>query len=170
MSKHHHEVQPLIDKQAAQQPYAGPAYEVPGQAEMLIGPFYDPNVEQRLTGAWSDGLCSCCSDAKTCMIMWCLPCLLFHPILSRLPSKYRHLAAPFGIRELADPLVGTFIAFFCPCLIHLQLYYVNDAVSSRYHIAESFCHSCFNIFYCTPLLLARLARHTGRAQGFIRTY
>ena len=44
---------------------------------------------------------------------------------------------------------------------------LTRAVAARYNIEAGCCGTCLSSVWCGPCLLAKLARHTGRAQGYI---
>ena len=145
---------------------------VPVQLEMSpTGPSYNPQVEAQLTGDWSDGICSCCSDLRSLLIgCICFPAL-FYLIMIRLPSHSRRQSAVFGIELLADPIISTLVFIFsdiltCGCLGAYMVYVLAEAVAERYKIYESV--SCCEACCCQPCLLMKLSRHVDRAQGYIK--
>ena len=143
----------------------------------MNGPFYDPAVEKELTGRWSDRLYrDDFEDMPTCLIGYIFPPALLYQVMERLPHEYRIKAAPFGIQLLAEPYIalaffflvglGVFgIGSFNPVAIYM-VYRLNKVVAERYAIKRpgKWWRACL----CQVCLLMKLARHTGRAQGFIK--
>jgi len=145
----------------------------PEQQAMLTGPFYSDEVQKRLTGQWSDGLFDCLTDTWTCFV--CIIPLfgcagLVYQTVSRLPVKYRKMT----MCGCSDPSGTTLLYFLLMpfnamsfllvggCFVHK----LTTAVSARYQMQEQ--TTFLQSWICQPCQLARLARHTGRAQGFIK--
>jgi len=168
---------PLIAGQPVTESYGGaqPAeQQQPAvQQEMLTGPYYSDEVEKKLTGQMSDGLFDCLSDSWTCFIC-SLPfigcaCLLYDTV-SRLPVKFRQMtlcgcSTPLGGRRVIKiqiPFNVASLFLVGGSIVH----YLSVAVYTRYNVTPppSFVQS----WLCQACQLARLARHTGRAQGFLK--
>ena len=151
-------------------------YQAPPQLEtMPVGPFFQPELDKHFNGVWSDGLCDCFSDCETCLLCSFISPILLYQITDRLPRAIRSTLA-FGIAEplvivllyIASIVLTGFIGvtvFICYYIV----YTMYLSVAMRYEIPEQpgcglFCKAC----YCGSCMVAQMARHIGRAQGFIR--
>jgi hypothetical protein len=99
-------------------------------------------------------------------------------VLSRLPDGVRRLSA----FEIASPFLGGLLFFFVeltdlwarwyiflPAFLHAYLVFkLVKAVSFRYSIPfESEVETFILAYFLPNLVLARLDRHTARAQGYV---
>ena len=167
------EAKPLLGNASIN--YGGAQLQAPVQLEMIQGPFYEPQHEKRFSGAMSDGLFNCFSDCGTCILggTLLLQPILVHQIMSRLPLQARMLA-PLGIQDPGkSTLVYVISLFFLgPISFHVAeasfVYTLSKAVAYRYNIPDfdGFGH-VLKAFFCSCCLLSQMARHVGRAQGFI---
>ena len=174
----------LVDSSGIEYPYSrvpgapnnilppGQYYAAPAQLDMApTGPYYHPDIEAQHTGEWSDGLCSCFSDGLTLLIGCIFFPALIYLTMARLPQSSRIQSAIFGVSILEDPLIATLVFIFagaisCGIIDTYMVYMLAQTVADKYKIYESV--SCCKACFCQPCVLMQLARHTGRAQGFIK--
>ena len=147
-------------------------YTSPAQ-QTITGPYYSQDKDPVMYSEWSDGSFDCCSDLGTCILCALYPFgmgVLIYLIMERLPKEYRRHAALFGIEIFAEPIIAScfflLVGWDTWIIATYMIYIIQRAVADNYKIDDpgSLCRSCF----CPCCLLAQLARHTGRAQGFIR--
>jgi hypothetical protein len=155
----------------------------PGQFEMETGPFYSAEEEEsRYTGNWSDELFHFLSHIGSCLMCTfvCFTPVLLWQVLSRLPRGDSMQLLPLGLSRVSVAALGYGLCVAALIFLHgaLALLGVIGAVvileqtarmvMGRYKLEDPpkvelwlqaiCCHGC---------LLARLARHVGRARGFI---
>ena len=149
----------------------------PDGTVVLRGPYYNAEYERSLSnGAFSDELFSCCSDPLSAILsIWPLSVITMWRIAERLPLT----RFPMGVRT-----TSAFIGLYCLCTFVLIIPYVNylglvclvfilyriymqtvEKFRIRQYPTEGmvlvqavFCHCC---------LLSQVARHVGRAKGYI---
>ena len=149
--------------QMAPYPINGAAY-APQQMHMDTphGPYFNPAVEARYSGQWSDGLCSCLSDIWICLLGACVPCLIYHMFnrmstQTRMQAKICCCASPFGAA-----CCFMLTACFAPC----HVCSIRQAVASRYNIPQG--GMCLQALCCLSCMLLQTARHLDRATGFVQ--
>jgi hypothetical protein len=128
------------------------------------GPFYDPVVEQALTGRWSDSLDSCFTDCCSLLMSCHAGFYIVYVIMSRLPPKYRQMAAVCSADPCEEAAAYLFIGTAIPCFHIIMLCSLHEAMAVRYKVREN--SICFREILCSVCLLAQLKRHMDRAQGF----
>jgi len=150
----------------APQAINGAQYASPQQMNMDTphGPFYNPQVEAELTGKWSSGLCSCCSDCYTCFLgCFCVPCLITH-IFNRLSTTSRKNAS---VCCFTTPFAAGLCCCLTPCWHCCHTSNIKNAVAQRYQLPATSCE-CIQNCYLGPFVLMKVARHVDRATGFVK--
>jgi hypothetical protein len=161
------------------------AYSIPDQLEMEVkGPYYNESVSKMCRGQLSDRLWwDDYDDWPSCLLSCFFPPLLVYQIIERLPTKYRQevLLCPCAFHCVTDPAI-TFLVYallgtgligvgsFNPLAVYIT-FRLDRAVALHYGIERPWNEFVWNILFavfCQVCTLAQLARHTGRAQGFIR--
>jgi len=151
------------------------------QQEMATGVYYSAEEEERTyTGRWSDEVFHFLSHPGSCLMcsFLCFWPVLLWQILSRLPRNAELL--PLGLTRVSLATSGYAACLLACVLLHGPLAlagFVGSAVileqtarlvMGRYQIAEpSKVELWLQAVCCHGCLLARLARHVGRARGFI---
>ena len=155
----------------------------PGQVQMATGPFYSAEEEEaRYTGKWSDELFHFLSHIGSCLMcsFTCFLPVLLWQVLSRLPRHEATELLPLGLTRVSLAAIGYAVCIGATFFLHgplailgligavLILEQTARMVMSKYKLEDPpkvelwlqtiCCHGC---------LLARLARHVGRARGFI---
>ncbi|KAJ8508710.1 hypothetical protein ONZ45_g9035 [Pleurotus djamor] len=109
---------------------------------------------------WSHGLCDCCSDAGTCILAWCCPCIVY----AQNKQRYQHLST----KGYPDPEHG---GSGCngDCFVHgcitacfgagwvLQIG-TRGNIRDRYRIKGGGCGDCLTACFCTPCELTQESR------------
>ncbi|KAL0958499.1 hypothetical protein HGRIS_000642 [Hohenbuehelia grisea] len=109
---------------------------------------------------WSHGLCDCCSDAGTCILAWCCPCIVY----AQNKQRYEYLTS----RGIPDPERG---GSGCTgdCWVHglitgcfglgwVMQIGTRGSIRSRYRIKGSGCGDCCAAWCCTPCELTQESR------------
>lgn len=165
----------VVQEQGYPSPVEAKVLSAPEQAEMKVGPFYEPELDKRFYGTWSDGLCDCFSDLQTCILGGSLlQGLLVYQIMDRLPLQYRKMAL-FGVDDPVKASLLYYALFFFIAPLTLKIvegifvYKLSIAVAERFQIPHPRgCDSLLKALFCSCCYLSQMARHVGRAQGFIR--
>lgn len=119
---------------------------------------------------WSNGLCDCCSDAGTCILAWCCPCIVY----AQNKQRYEHLA----LKGIPDPERG---GSGCngDCFVHgcitacfgvgwvLQIGSRGN-IRNRYSIKGGGCGDCLTSCFCTPCGLTQESRELELEEASIR--
>ena len=146
------------------------------------GPHYSVDAESQLyTSSWSDNLFHCCSDPGTCCLgsVVCLWPFLIHQLLNRLPYGARLL--PLGLSSpglvvlvyavacalylFGRHLIVSSIGFALMMFISVHIFGMVTSVYKLRTPQES--EAWVQSFLCHPCFVARMARHVGRARGWI---
>jgi len=159
--------------------------EVPEQVEMVVtGPFYSAEEEERrYTGAWSDELFHFLSHIGSCLMcsFVCFSPVLMWQVLSRLPrGEGTSDLLPLGFTRVSLATAGYAICLLSFTFFHgpialcgaigsiVILEQAARMVKSKYKLEEpNKIELWLQAICCHGCLLARLARHVGRARGFI---
>lgn len=153
----------------------------PVQVEMATGPFYSADEEQSLyTGKWSDELFHFLSHLGSCLMCTfvCFLPVLMWQVLTRLPRRgdllplglstvslattgYTLCVLAFGFAHGIVALlgyIGAVVILEQTARMVMSRYTLTDPTKAELWLQAVCCHGC---------LIARLARHVGRARGFI---
>ncbi|EEF34587.1 protein PLANT CADMIUM RESISTANCE 2 [Ricinus communis] len=146
----------------ASAPFYQPAAPATGVPLKQANQYYSENPQYPLShqhghgGAWSSGLCGCCSDVKNCCITcWC-PCITFGQI-AEIADKGTTSCATSGA-------IYGILAWFTGCgCIYSCLY--RSKLRQQYMLPESPCNDCLVHCCCEACALCQEYREL-QSRGF----
>ncbi|KAF2308389.1 hypothetical protein GH714_006665 [Hevea brasiliensis] len=108
-------------------------------------------------GAWSSGLCDCCSDVKNCCITFWCPCITFGQIAEILDKGTTSCATAGAIYGLLIWLTG-YCGWIYSCTYRSKL-------RQQYMLPESPCNDCLVHCFCETCSLCQEYREL-QSRGF----
>ncbi|KAI1470926.1 PLAC8-domain-containing protein [Daldinia caldariorum] len=130
---------PQYQMQAQPQPYppAGMHHQAPQQSQAIPREAYGQQG-----GEWQASLCDC-SPCSSCLLAWCLPCLLLGQTSERIRDPSMQTADMMN----SDCMIHGAISCFTGCgWIYAML--KRTEIRERYNIEGSGCGDCCVSFWC----------------------